>query len=991
MFGIFGFEPEEEKHKKEIDEKFSDSSHPPSLEDLLLLDGIVNELQDRNENLTNFFTKEKVKQMIDYIIKEPKNDDYNKGHKFPFVCSKLFNIEDKNIMKYFFMTNKEIEREENIFTKSKELKSKEINVNIINNDKYNNDNDDIDKYYKTGLGDNFEDDNYDEVNMDNIPEFNLNENEDKINNNKEIKNYNEDEEDNINYKDNKDDIINDKNDNKIKLYEKNENLEDDLVNTGFIEEEKEEERDNGYDEDEIVNIQNDKDNKGNNNNDNNINININNDDGYHEIITEKVLKEINEEKEDEDININNNIDININNEIKNNNYDKEDNIIIEENNDNNKNEINIINIINEEETKEKKEEKEENKIEIEEKKKIKEKNKDDENDHIELLDYFLSFVSTETELNYVLCGYFSSLMIILLNKDYIKILKYLFFQRKDILKKLVFHSYRKSIAETLCKIIKFEDKIKSEENDYDLNIKEFNEKEFKDIRLEILKEIFDNLDINMDTDKFSSISYLITNLSENKNIFQTILNSKDLINSLVYKNLSNLNLQKDTNDINYFNKKNNFITLCDIIIYWLNNINNIEIQIPMLLYEVNEDFDDDEDTVQQNEAKPEIHHSLLSQTLCDILPNLLKNNFNFNNDDNNDLFIIQSYNDEKIKPLGLYKIKLVELLSNIIVLFKNIPNEFDNIIIKSDFCTNAINYIFQYQYNNLYQEVVFQFFKNLFNKEEDSPMHELLFEHIFNELNLLEKIKTNFPNKDNEGNTGIGYAPFLVNLAYKINSVIGGNRINIDDKNYMKQGSITFMKRGKNQSINGIGLTIPFHLETLENNENYSNKKIISISGLDKYCNDEWKYFFSEKIENKVLLYEDLLYNKKNSTNEKDDLFLSPRNDNDKEETENLLGMGNLRYNNKNDIYLNYNNDDDNINDKINIANFKDMEININDFNFNDIIENDKDNKININDEDEKKLNKEFNNVNYWKNDVEENKNSYLNMLGEEAMKDLLE
>ena len=38
----------------------------------------------------------------------------------------------------------------------------------------------------------------------------------------------------------------------------------------------------------------------------------------------------------------------------------------------------------------------------------------------------------------------------------IKIIKYLFLKRKDILKRFVYHSYRKSISEILCKIIKYE-------------------------------------------------------------------------------------------------------------------------------------------------------------------------------------------------------------------------------------------------------------------------------------------------------------------------------------------------------------------------------------------------------------------------------------------------------------------------------------------------------------------------------------------------------
>ena len=926
MFGIFDSDKEEKIYKKEVNEKLSDPKNPPPLEDLLQLEGIVTELQNKNKNLINYFTKEKIKQMIDYIIKEPKDDDYNKGHKFPFVCSKLFNIEEKNIMNYFYMTNKELSEDKNNQKNLSQNNIIENNTDNKNNND-NNDNDDINKYYKTGFCDNFEDDHFDEINMDDIPNFDLNEPE---NNDKEKKD--EDEDNIINYKDNDDN--NEKYDNEedmINLDYKKDNIDEDAVNTGFIEEEKNE-KDK---DDEIVNFNDENDNKNNN-------------DGYHDIITEKVLKEINEEKEYNDDD----------NDHEINNINKED-----------KKEINIINNDIMENTQEKKEE---NKIE-----EIKEEYPEDQ---IELLDYFLSFVSTESELNYVLCGYFSSLMLILLNNHFIKIIKYIFLKKKDILKKLVYHSYRNSIAETLCKIIKYEDKVNNNSEIIDNNDNEkYDEKEFNEIRFEILKEIFNNIDINIDTEKFSSLKYLITNLIENKKIFDTILNTKEFLDLLINKQISNINLQKNINnedDATYFNKKNNFIILCDIIIDILNNVKNNEIQIPMLLYEVNEDFDDD--SVQQNDALPELHHTLLSQILCDILPNLIENNFNINENNNNynNLFI-QSYNDEKIAPLGLYKIKILELISHIIIYFRNIPSELDNILIKSNLCTNIINYIFQYQNNNLYQETVFQFFNNLFKKEEGCPIHEKLFDHIFSELNLLEKIKTNFPKVENEGNTGVGYTPFLVNLSYKINSIIGGNLL-VSDKKYIKQGTITFMTRGKNLRLNGF---IDMDINLNNENNSTSNDNDKSISALNKYCNDEWKYFFSEKIESKVKLYEDILYDEKN-TYDLNDLFYSPNKENENEKIE---IKGNKRYQNINELFFEtnaYNNDNNNYNkNSIN----KDMEININDFNFiiNDI--NKRENKEN--DEDDK----EFNDINYWKNDIEENKNSYLSSMAEEAMNDLLE
>ena len=127
----------------------------------------------------------------------------------------------------------------------------------------------------------------------------------------------------------------------------------------------------------------------------------------------------------------------------------------------------------------------------------------------------------------------------LLNIDCIKIIKYLFLERKDILKRLVYHSYRKSIAETLCKVIKYEEKFNQQNTEQK---EEYDEKEFSLIRLDIIKDIFKKIDINMDSEKLYSISYIINDLSENKKILEEIVNDKNIIQHLINKQLNNLNL-----------------------------------------------------------------------------------------------------------------------------------------------------------------------------------------------------------------------------------------------------------------------------------------------------------------------------------------------------------------------------------------------------------------------------------------------------------------
>ena len=207
MFGNFGFSNYEEdlKNAEIINQKLNDNTNPPSLEDLLVLDGIVEELQNKNKNLINFFTKEKIKQMLDYIIKEPKDDDYNKGHKFPFVCSKLFNIEEKKIMNYFHLTNNELSKlqKNEIIASQKDNSMKKSDEQ--KNDLIDNNDDNLAKYYKISNHDNFEDDNFDEVNMDDINMNNIENGGIKEENKNDI-----DIDDNVNYKDDNDNYLKDK-------------------------------------------------------------------------------------------------------------------------------------------------------------------------------------------------------------------------------------------------------------------------------------------------------------------------------------------------------------------------------------------------------------------------------------------------------------------------------------------------------------------------------------------------------------------------------------------------------------------------------------------------------------------------------------------------------------------------------------------------------------------------------------------------------------
>ena len=159
---------------------------------------------------------------------------------------------------------------------------------------------------------------------------------------------------------------------------------------------------------------------------------------------------------------------------------------------------------------------EENKMDIDY-----DKNKENK---IELLDYLLNFLVSNDEPNYVLCGYFASLIKTLLNTKPVLILKYFYMENKNFVKELIKYSYRESIAEILNKIFQ-----------YDVGEEEFDIQEMDLIRMEILEDLFNLIDIDMDNEKLDSISTLIKNLSTEENLFTDLLNNQKIIHNLITK------------------------------------------------------------------------------------------------------------------------------------------------------------------------------------------------------------------------------------------------------------------------------------------------------------------------------------------------------------------------------------------------------------------------------------------------------------------------
>ena len=662
-------------------DKMINENNDISLEKILAEDTIIDEVENQNKTLMKYLKKDKIKQMIDYIIKEPPNDaSQDKGYKFPWICSQIFNLGDSNIMKYFLKTNKELEEEKK----------------------------------------------------------------------------------------------------------------------------KEEERENNKNEQSSENSKKDDD----------------------------------KNKKNKKININ---------EI------------------------------------------------------VRQKGKENK---IELLDYLLTFLSSDSEPNYVLCGYFASIIKTLLNMDQTLIIKYLYVENKEFIRKLIYHSYRQSISEILNKIVQ-----------YDSNEEEFNIEDMALIRMDILEGLFDKIDANMDNEKLDSISTLIKSISTDEKLLSDMLNNKKIIECLVTRPLRNINLVSKDNISDEFiiNKRRNFDILIDIIINWINSINSFDIDIPST-----DGSDDENENENENEKNNNINykHTILSYELFKVLGNLIKVNFNKNDEiESNENKILQCFDEKFLVPLGLFRIKIVELLGNLFTYFKNIPQLYDKLLIDCQFFENAFKYLFEYELNNIYQDALLSLFKKFLNY---SDKHPLLAEFLFEKLNLMDLIISKL--KDTEisqksetpediskkdrflyqsGNTtSRGYIAFLISLSYKINTIIGGEPLRINNT-LSREGSISFITRtapfvGKEEINEFYGMEEDELYEAVSHESNEKTSKLnCAVKSMEKYLNDKWNDFFYDHIADKIRLYETKLY----KDDRRDSIFHNPfvlENDDENLENnrQNNFGLG---------------------------------------------------------------------------------------------------
>ena len=509
---------------------------------------------------------------------------------------------------------------------------------------------------------------------------------------------------------------------------------------------------------------------------------------------------------------------------------------------------------------------------------------DNTNNNNELLDELFSFLINNNtkntkKLNSILCGYFTSTIDVLLNYNPILFLKYIYLKRKDILKAMI-NSYNTSIMEILGQILFFEK--------YDNNN---NNKEYAQLRYDTLKDIFNNINIDMDNEDLTSIYFFINNFFQKdnieklKDIFKKVIDDESIIKNLIYNNLYNLDLISNS-EIEYekiYNRRNNFVIIINIIINLLKNIDFLRLEKPKFII-----------SIDITNAKSSIKHTNISENIFNIIERLIELNFKKRN--LQEKKILQAFNDSYILPLGEYKIKIIEFISKLISYFSIISKNFDEILIKTEFFKYVFEYIFDYEWNNLYQEEVLNLMKIIILN--NSSQHKLLIDHLIIDLKLLDLIKQHLLENNKfkysnsiSNNISRGYISFLISLSYKINTAMEDLNLKLENN-----GSFEFRKNqifidNEEDDIynffSGISISVN-HSKRKTNDNDYTIIMDDNYNYMRKFLNDDWKLFFNNNIYGLIKQYD----NKKWPIykEEKENIFkFFSENEDDNPENEDLL------------------------------------------------------------------------------------------------------
>ena len=574
------------------------------------------------------------------------------------------------------------------------------------------------------------------------------------------------------------------------------------------------------------------------------------------------------------------------------------------NNKENKNKINIVNNDNSNS------QIKEDIIHIDEKDKKDEEIK--EGTRNEFLDLLLNFVTSgKQELNDVLCGYFSDVLMTLIDKYPFKILEYLYITRKDALKEIISHSYKESLSKISSNILKlmsfFSDNLKNMKilNEVDENYKTLLFKEFFKYRSELIKQIIYSITIDGIKDENGNVH---KNL-DIENIFSLLndLINEDLIlkniveNPLIYTHIFDLLNKKivfnnNNDDENTKNQKFIYILCIRFLISIIQNINFIKEGFILIK-------DSEMDLLFEVDAKSS-SVSFNSKFVITLI-HILKNEFV----------------DISSNKLGIQNIYIMELLIATFSYMKEAPIIFDFILTHTNFISKSIEYFFKYQLNNLYQlkfAHLFYLYLNSISSHKKIThilFYTLKFHETLSDYIMQEESPKNNENV-NEQNKSFSYKnkhyfksgkymhngvyPFVARLMYSLQEKSGLKTCDEKEKKDMKDENSkdkvnemetseilykTFILSSKwNYAIenkilplvNQYRRKLCYEEDKIKNIENINNKMKISNSLKDYNDVNFWEIKASIPIE------------AKNKINENDKLIRNNNNETDKNKPQNV-------------------------------------------------------------------------------------------------------
>ena len=452
-------------------------------------------------------------------------------------------------------------------------------------------------------------------------------------------------------------------------------------------------------------------------------------------------------------------------------------------------------------------------------KKAKPKKKYENKPNNEYLDLLLNFVmSDKAEFNYVLSGYFANVMIILLDKYPSQVLKYLYTIRKDALRKIVFHSHQKAFAILSLKLLNLEILF--------IQDKKF-EESFKDIctasidfRNELIGEIIKSVSLEGIKDDKNEIKNEIDLEAKFGLVFEMIYENKKVIKYLVFNNdvyshlfeiLDTDLYNNDNNDTKTENNESNFDNKYNIYSLFIVLITKLlkDACSNYLLNYPNE-FD-------LNSIKKSKKELTFSENMILTFGKILKNNFL----PKKPTLILEKNSTIPYEGLGMLNIKIIELVKEMLNFMKQLPKQFDSILIRNKFCQRCIDYFFKYQWNNIYHIQFVEFF-NLYLSEEEK--HKELTEFFFQNKKFHEML-INYLNQDSLDEKDIdkiipkqrlkfsfksgrkinsGIYSHVIDLMYKIQAISGLDIFTEEEKSELKiknYGEFEFSKDEKSNKF----------------------------------------------------------------------------------------------------------------------------------------------------------------------------------------------